>query len=226
MTTKMATEYRFTAPIIGQGQTEKGTDYITLGWKLPGSQYNFQVYGKAIESLADFKMHDTVTTVITQGRLKEGKDGSYSTHYYWDITSVEAASDAPQDDEEVGPEEFSKVALQTPEPEAPVRKQPQREEPPPLPQALGACQNHAMAFIESGIIPIPEGRDPINFLWELRDRVYRNVNQKPYQPEGFCYQHQALFDHTEKGKRGAKYHAVENGYCVQGFGFVAKKETP
>jgi len=49
------------------------------------------------------------------------------------------------------------------------------------------------------------------------------VNQKPYQPEGFCYQHQTLFDHTEKGKRGVKYHVVENGYCVQGAGFVAKK---
>jgi len=163
-----------------------------------------------MKQLEHVKLNSTVSLILNRDNVKAGKEDDGETgSYWWSIAGV-----ADSRDDAIGPEVF--------ELEQPPRKQPQREEPPPLPQALGACQNHAMAFIESGIIPVPEGRDPINFLWELRDRVYRNVNQKPYQPEGFCYGHLTMYDRTEKSQRGAKYHVVENGYCVLGVGFVAK----
>ena len=71
-----------------------------------------------------------------------------------------------------------------------------------------------MAHIESGIIPVPEGRNPINFLWELRDRVYRNVNQKPYQEEHYCYVHeQARIENPKSGNWA--HRLVGNEWCVE-----------
>lgn len=89
----------------------------------------------------------------------------------------------------------------------------QQEIPPPVPQALGACQNNAMAFIQAGIIPLPEGRDPINFLWELRDAIYRGVNAKPYHAERFCYRHEAPLIKSKKGVWG---HVLPDGTACFG----------
>jgi hypothetical protein len=195
--------------------------YLSVQVLRQGMQYPETFNCWDMKQLEHVKLNSLVSLILNRDGTKADKqdDGQVGS-YWWSIAGVaESPINSPVGHEARDPQDDDDMRPYSPPVTSP-------ELPQPVPQALGACQNHAMAFIESGIIPIPEGRDPINFLWELRDRVYRNVNQKPYQPEGFCYQHQALFDHTEKGKRGAKYHAVENGYCVQGFGFVAKKETP
>lgn len=50
------------------------------------------------------------------------------------------------------------------------------------PLAVGACGNWANSHITSGIIPCPEGTDPLkHFLW-VRDRFYWEVNQVPPRP--------------------------------------------
>ena len=95
-------------------------------------------------------------------------------------------------------------------------KIPSFHEPPPVPQALGACQNHAMAFIESGIIPVPEGREPLNFLRELRDRVYREVNQAAYRSSPhYCYKHDQNRVQGSKGGWGHKIEDEQNPYCME-----------
>ena len=50
------------------------------------------------------------------------------------------------------------------------------------PLAVGACGNWANSHITSGIIPCPEGTDPLkHFLW-VRDCFYWKVNQVPPRP--------------------------------------------
>lgn len=91
--TTSASKYRFTAPIVARGKTESGTAFVTFGWKLPGSRYNFQVYGKATEELSEYPIDTLLTVIITQGRLRDGKEGTYNSDYYWDISSVETGVD-------------------------------------------------------------------------------------------------------------------------------------
>ena len=81
--------------------------------------------------------------------------------------------------------------------------------------ALGECQNHAVALIQAGLVPVPDGRDPINFLWELRDKIYRNVTKRPFQPEHYCYQHQA--ERIQNPKSSNWEHKLGDAiWCVSG----------
>ena len=146
---------------------------------------------------------------LRRGRQKEKGDGTHLYDYYWDIAEWDT-------------EALDIVSPSAPDGETKTTAPPPSdgEGPPPLPQALGACQNHAMAFIQSGIIPVPEGRDPINFLWELRDRVYRNVNQRPFQPEHYCYSCERERVQSQTKKWG---HRVEGGWCIENEGILADK---
>ncbi len=60
---------------------------------------------------------------------------------------------------------------------------------PPNPAAVGACANHAMTLIETGVWPIPEGRTPTSWIRECRDCMYHYVNQVEVMPKYFCYEH-------------------------------------
>ena len=214
MTPATQTEFNFTKPIVGK--SKRGNAWaIEFDWKLPGSKYNLVVYERDPETIEGWNVGDCPTVTIVQGALKEGKDGQYNTDYFYDLASIEEASDSPED--------WGRAAGQTTPPlpdrqrtppTAQGRIKPLHEDAPPLPQALGACQNHAMAFIQSGIIAVPPDRDPLNFLWELRDRIYRNVNQRPYQPEHWCYQHQCQ---NEQSKRSGLWgHVMPSGApCIE-----------
>jgi len=141
----------------------------------------------------------TLTTKPKTGA--QAKAGSL----YQDIRKAETTDEAPPAYSEDDPRD---PYTSSPEPRTAPK------EAPPLPQALGACQNHAMAYIESGIISVPEGRDPLNFHWELRDTIYRNVNQRPYMADPhYCYQHDSP---QGQGKTGAWGHRIEGGWCVEG----------
>lgn len=208
--------YTFTATITSKGK--QGSNWkLEFDWQLPGSRFPFVLYGREPTDIEGWNPGDTVLVSIAQGNLKSGKTGQYSTDFFYDMVSIEepqakepvAAKKAIEATDDAGrrvpPWDKSNQASATP------KRNP--EEPPPVPQALGACQNHAMAFIESGIMPIPEGRDPINYLWELRDMVYRGVNKKPYQPQPFCYQHET--DLIKSAKSGAWGHVLPDGTaCV------------
>ena len=188
---QLAAEYTFTAPITSRGR--QGSNWkLEFDWKLPGSQYPFVLYGRDDDEIGMSQAGDTVRVNMTQGNLKSGKTGQYPTDFFYDLVSIKAAiapepRPQPATATATPPPARSVAPAPKPQPAAPPRRP---EEPQPIPQALGACQNHAMALIESGIIPVPEGRNPVNFLWELRDRVYRGVNKNPYHNEPFCYEHE------------------------------------
>lgn len=198
---------------------------LVLEYKLPGSTYETTLYGKDWATIEGWKPSDPVLAVIKRGNPKAGKDASKEYNFFWDLVELlppgPQRDSSAQDDQDTPPWEEAPPAA-TPGASA-TTPGAGREAPPPLPQALGACQNHAMAFIESGIIPVPEGRDPINFLWELRDLIYRGVNQKPYQAPGFCYQHEVPFDRKERSDRAARFHLMGGGWCVEHHGFIAKE---
>ena len=207
--TKPETEYQFTAPIVGK--SKRGSAWaLEFDWRLPGSKFNFVAYERNNEMVEGWNIGDCPLTTITQGALKEGKDGIYTSDYFYDLVSIER----PDDEKRRGEEPPQKK-------EAADAESLAREGPPPLPQALGACQNHAMAFIQSGIIPVPEDRDPVNFLWELRDRVYRNVNQRPFQPEHYCYSCERERKQSPNTKKWG--HRVEGGWCIENEGILPDK---
>lgn len=199
--TTVATTHHFTKRIKSRGETANGGASLTFDWKLPGSQFDFVLYERDPAKVASWNVGDTPEVTISQGALKKDKQGTYASDYFWNLVEIQAPGWAePPTADDPGPP-MGDSAYGPPE-------------APPLPQALGACQNHAMAFIESGIIPVPEGRDPISFLWELRDRVYRNVNQKPYQPEHFCYEHDK--ERIKSPKTGVWGHVLKDGKaCVE-----------
>ena len=76
------------------------------------------------------------------------------------------------------------------------------------------------------VIPVPEGRDPLNFLRELRDRVYRDVNQGLYQSDPhYCYEHETGRK-TEPERTDKWFHLIvvaeRQAWCVEGLGIVYK----
>ena len=224
----METEYRFVARVKAVGTTSReGGWSLTVDWKLPGSKYDMVLYGTEDSmSLMGIGIGSSVACVISRGRLKEGKPEKYASSYFWDVESLEltqptapaakapdrigvlrSPSEAPQ----IVPQRRGRVkstGASGPHRSTPTRSGAATPNTQPVPQALCASQNHAMAFIESGILPVPEGRDPLNWLWELRDRIYRGVNMRLLMEPNFCYEHQTQMVRSETG---AWNHALEDG---------------
>ena len=57
----------------------------------------------------------------------------------------------------------------------------------------------------------------------LRDRLLAEVILTAPRPAHWCFDCGLPYDKTERGERGAKYHLIEGGYCVEGQGFLAKE---
>ena len=95
------------------------------------------------------------------------------------------------------------------------------EAPPPNPAAVGACANHAMALIESGVWPVPEGRDVMSWYCECRDYVYWHGNQTPVMPRGWCYLHNVGRNQDSKQRW---YHKYGEYYCMEAGIFDAEGE--
>ena len=218
----LAKEYSFTAPVVSRGIRDSNAT-LEFNWKLPGSKYNFILYERDPEKVAMWNAGDLVDATIAQSNLKGGKDGRYATDYFYDLVHMEAAAPESYRNPAIPQSTHARPnqAPRNPVPDAAPKEEPEpvarptaREEPPPVPQALGACQNHAMAFIESGTIQVPEGRNPLNFLWELRDRIYRNVNQQPYQQAHFCYHHEAPRIQNPRSLNWA-HQLADKTWCVE-----------
>jgi len=190
--------------------------YLSVQVLRQGMQYPETLNCFDPKQLEHVKLNSIVSLILNRDGLKADKvdDGQVSS-FWWSIAGV---ADSPQ--EATSRQEHLDSPPRDDAPPAATQHAGKGtpktgpESPPPLPQALGACQNHAMAFIESGIIPVPEGRHPINFLWELRDLIYRGVNQRPYRAEHFCYQHE--MERYQSKKTGAWGHLVEGADpCVE-----------
>jgi len=190
---------------------------MTVGWKLPGSRYHLVLYGQDWETVEGFEVGQTATITIQQGNLKANKEGKYSSDFFWDMESIEAGNEEVQAPPKPTPPD--------PRPSEPPRTQPS-DQPPPNPAALGACHNHAVDFITSGILRLPEGRELVGWVRELRDRFYRDINQAPLMPLHYCYEHD---EERRQGKNGGWGHQMEAkdgsvekqagepyAYCIEG----------
>tara|TARA_Y100000310_G_C20647748_1_gene797594 strand:+ start:725 stop:1660 length:936 start_codon:yes stop_codon:yes gene_type:complete len=204
----------------GKQQTKDGWAMV-LDWRFPDSHYDLTLYGQDWETVQDVvvdeKGHGPLYSfTIQQGQFKKNKDGTikdgkYLTDYFWNMVSVEPAKAVAEAVAEV-PDVASR-------PESPARIQAPPSELTPNPAALGACHNHAVDFIVSDILPLPEGRELIGWIRELRDRFYREINQAPLAPLHYCYAHNK--ERSEgKSKAGnllwTHQNEDEDSYCVEG----------
>mgnify|MGYP001608999901 CR=1 FL=1 len=89
--TTLAKEYSFTAPVVSRGMRGSNAT-LEFDWKLPGSKYNLILYERDPEKVDDWNAGDLADVTIAQGNLKDGKDGRYATDYFYDLVSIEAAS--------------------------------------------------------------------------------------------------------------------------------------
>lgn len=210
--TEVENEHSFIAEIVSKGkqQTKDGWT-LTVNWKLPGSKFALSLYGQDWEAVQDYNVGDTASFVITQGTQKQNKSGQYPSDFFWDMASISPAKAVAEAVAEV-PDVASR-------PESPARIQAPPSELTPNPAALGACHNHAVDFIVSDILPLPEGRELIGWIRELRDRFYREINQAPLAPLHYCYAHNK--ERSEgKSKAGnllwTHQNEDEDSYCVEG----------
>lgn len=81
MTTE-AMQHRFDAAIIGK-EVRGQRVMLKLDWKLPGSKYEFTLYVEPDDAQA-LNVGDRLSWSITRGGLKDGKEGKYSTDFFWD----------------------------------------------------------------------------------------------------------------------------------------------
>ena len=216
-TATIENQYQFTTEITAKGKQQNSDGWaMTVGWKLPGSRYHLVLYGQDWETVEGFEVGQTATITIQQGNLKANKEGKYSSDFFWDMESIEP------DGEIVASEKVQAPPKPTPTP--PRTGSP--DQPPPNPAALGACHNHAVDFITAGILPLPEGRELVGWVRELRDRFYRDINQAPLMPLHYCYQHN---EERRQGKNGGWGHQMEPkdgsvekqagepyAYCIEG----------
>ena len=222
MTTAIESQYHFTAEVKSKGKQQNRDGWsMVVDWKLPGSKFDLTLYGQDWETIETHDVGDTVTITIQQGNLKTNKEGLYSSDFFWDMVSIESIESGG------GSEEVQAPPKPTPKPAPPAqtgtpnRVNPNAQsEPPPNPAALGACHNHAVDFIVAGILPLPEGRELVGWIRELRDRFYRDINQAPVAPLHYCYLHD---QERRQSKNGGWGHLLpkesdddEDSYCIEG----------
>ena len=89
MTLYNEVQHQFTAPITAKGKQQKGDGYaLTFDWKLPGSQYDFILYGRDWAEVEGWDYGKTPDVWIVRGNLKSGKEGQYSTDFFWNLKSL------------------------------------------------------------------------------------------------------------------------------------------
>ena len=214
MTTTIESQYQFTAEVKSKGKQQNRDGWaMVVDWKLPGSRYDLTLYGTNWETVEGHDVGELVTITIQQGNLKANKEGQYSSDFFWDMESIEAGGGIVASEEVQAP---PKPTPPDPRPAPPTRTD---FEPPPNPAALGACHNHAVDFITAGILPLPEGRELVGWIRELRDRFYRDINQAPLMHLHYCYQHN---EERRQGKNGGWGHLLpkeaddhEDAYCIE-----------
>jgi hypothetical protein len=223
MTTNMQDKYQFNAKIKAKGEQQNKAGWtVTLDWKLPGSQYDLILYGQDWDDIKDWEIGATPHVVIEKGGLKKDRQGSfksgqYSSDYFWNLVTNSAEIDFADDEGGFVPDDMDDLPYDDTPPRTSPEPRTQASRPAPEhvpnPAAIGACQNHAMEMMVTGLEPGPEGMPPLLWLKILRDRIYWNVNQQEVGSGRYCEVHLV---ETYQGKTGKYGHILEDGTpCVQ-----------
>lgn len=178
---KPETEYQFTAPIVGK--SKRGSAWaLEFDWKFPGSRFNLIVYERKDEVVEMWNIGDSPKATITQGTLKQGKDGKYPTDYFYDLVTLEGA--------EAAPAQIVGAAVPASHQEQNARG-----------YDLGMAFNKAVDLVAATYHQYEDTPAPEYIVQDIRywrDRLLRDVILQPPAPEHFCYIHNAELRHNPK----------------------------
>lgn len=205
MTTQLATDYQFTAKITGKGETPSGTPFLQFDWLLPGSKYPFQLLlGREPEVYAAWDVGRIAWVSIIQTGLKTGKDGRYSTDYFYNLSGIGDGDSADIAEQPVAPQ---------------PQGTPQRSQGSvsgAFPQVEGVVRGHVENIavqlflgLAGDITDITD--DHLIYIRQLRDRVYHQLTSQPITPIGFCYEHSTARTQT---KQGTWVHREGQDWCT------------
>lgn len=208
---QLATDYQFTAKITGKGETPGGTPYLQFDWKLPGSQYPFQLLlGREPEIYDAWNVGSIAWVSIAQGGVKTGKSGQYATDYFYNLSSI-----GDGDSADVAPPTAQHSDRQ-PRQGTPANPTTDYQAPPPVTDVqtrieIGMAFNAAYTLL-AGDHSREEPVSPSD-IRQLRDCLYHEVIRVPIAPPHYCYEHQKP---RIQGKTGAWGHREEDGFCMEG----------
>ena len=195
MTTGIQDAYQFHATVKGLGIARQGDGWMmTLDWKLPDSKFELNLYGKNWDDIEDYAVGQASDWTIYRGNLKSGKEGRYTSDYYWDLGKP---GQAP-----------------------PV--QPQTRQPNPAnqhsPMDVQTRIEIGMAF-KAACTLITHLNSRGSAVWdmtqlrELRDTIYHEVIQVPIAEAHYCYDHEQPRLQGQSGRWG---HKDGDGWCLTG----------
>jgi len=208
VTSQVQDEYIFTSRVKSLGEQQNNDGWrLELEWKLPGSKYPLYLYGQDWEDVKGLGAGSTAQIHISKGKLKNDKDGRYSSDYFWDMTYIETGEDSTPDyqpappSSRTGPPEPQRVGLTRPD-DVHTRID------------IGMAFNAAYTLIAGMPDELLQGETLVTTVRQLRDLLYREVIQKGIAPEGYCYLHEEGCRMSQQsGKWG---HQMVNGWCIDG----------
>ena len=214
--TTLAQDYQFTAPITGKGKQGNGWK-LEFDWNLPGSKFPFVLYGQSFDDIEGWDVGDRPNVHVARGSLKAGKEGRYSTDYFYDLVSIDN-------------EAISQPRANAPGPSAALLRSGKgipQESPETPPQEPETFQDHVQYRIQLGMafnaavsligvaMPIVGGIEEDQNLdyWRLRrirylrDRLLKEVILVPVAPPHWCYRHDV--QNIKSTKTGVWGHLLE-----------------
>lgn len=199
-------------------ETTNGDEYFTLEMMRDRMQYadKYNCFNWDSFDVGDLIEGQRMTVVVEESE-RTNKNGNP----YWNLIDIAG------EDDDYNPPRHSPAPRTTSRPEPPTNRTsvpPETESP--RPEALGMCQNNAVALIAAGLIPVPEGRDAISWVCEVRDTLYRSSGPLHYHDAHYCYEHSK---DRQQSQKGGWFHGHVNedgriGWCVEGQGFVLKDQ--
>ena len=204
--TTQALQHRFDAAIVGT-EVRGQRVMLKLDWKLPGSKFDFTMYVSP-EEAETLNVGDRLNWSISRGSLKDGKDGKYSTDYFWDwdkegsATSRASPTAGEGDWEDLGAPNHDQDEWQDDSRSGePIQNQPSRSESPNAGQDnrtpteiridKGMAFNAAIALVanDPAAWTDSEYQSVFDDIRQLRDQLYRDIVFKDTAPEHYCYDH-------------------------------------
>jgi len=211
MTTTTATEYQFTASIQSKGKQRNSEGWsLTLDWKLPGSKYDLVLYGRDWDDVANWDVGDRAIFMISQGGLKTGKDGRYTSDYFWNLQDIVGGDNVP-----------ASRPTNRPAATAPQEAPPVDSGPPVRQDDVQVRIEKGMAF-NAAYTLLAKAKAPSTMdLRKLWSEIYHDVIERGVPPLHYCFDHDEPRKQTEKG---GWFHPMVDGdhlgYCVENEGFV------
>jgi len=224
MTTATQTQHRFDASIIGT-EVRGARVMLKLDWKLPGSRYEFTLYVSPDEA-ESLNVGDRLHWSIVRGSLKDGKDGKYSTDYFWDWDKDGSAAprSSPTVYEATADEDWEGMGDQRAG--EPIQNQPDRSETPiTYEDREEAKWDTVNAKKDAKIIrsvsfsaaidkidpsffaPGVSGEEIFEEICRLRDLFVR-VQESP---TGYCFIHGI---ERTKSSKGSWFHRIDENFCM------------